>query len=386
MNRRLRIGVAIVVCAALLGQASVRAEVGDERRALALHYYRGIVYFEAGRYDMALTEFRTVSEIDPKYKFVQRYLEKTMQILEVHRSEVLGIGEQEVRDADADLYFVGKSFYEKGDYRRAAEAFKAILVKNPDDRFAAYYVQLCEEALGEKVETVIETAAEPYTVDETKVMERSVAYMKDDIEEQKEQMSFYETRAERRLQRDEMIRKKEKLLERQEVLLDEEKEDYLAEKRLSQKAERISKQAEKWRAMRERLESKEPGVPADLTEFPVFVNRAQQYYTRMQEALRACRWHSAGLNAISAATTYCDAVLIYHCGVRSTYPVRGNLMRLLKDKVRRADADEHWQYMWDILSVQVLVQDEGRPIRRSEALFLADRAEKVVAWCRTFLP
>ncbi len=386
MSRRLRMGLAVLVCAALLGQAPLRAAVGDERRALALHYYRAIVYFEAGRYDQALSELRTVAEIDPQYKFVQRYLAKTMKILQVHRAEVLGIGEREVKEAGTDLYFVGKSLFEKGDYRRAAEAFKAVLAQNPADRFANYYVRLCEEALGEKIETVIETAGEPYTIDETTVLERSVAYMKDDIEEQKEQMSFYETRAERRFQRDETIRKKEKLLERQEALFEEEKEDYLAERRLSKRAERISKQAEKWRSMRERLESKEPGMPADLTEYPVFVNRAEQYYARMEEALRASRWHSAGLNAISTAVTYCDALLIYHHGVKSTHPVRGNLMRLLKDKIRRADAAEYREHMRAILSTQVLVQDEGRPIRRSEALFLADKAKKVVEWCRTSLP
>ncbi len=379
-------GLAIVLCAAFLGQALARAAVGEERRALSLHYYRGIVYFEAGRYDSALTEFRSVAEIDPHYKFVQRYLGKTMEILQAHRAEVLGIGEREVKDAGTDLYFVGKSFFEKGDYRRAAEAFKAVLAKNPGDRFAAYYVRLCEEALGGKIETVIETAGEPYTVDETAVLERSIAYMKDDIEEQKEQMTFYETKAERRVQRDEMIRKKEKELERQEALLEEEKEDYLARLRLSKKAERIGKETEKWRSMRERLESKEPGVPADLTEYPLFINRAEQYYARMEEALRASRWHSAGLNAISAAVTYCDAVLIYHHGVRSAHPVHGNLMRLLKDKIRRADAAEYLEHLWDILSLQILVQDEGRPIRRSEALFLADKAKKVVTWCQTLLP
>jgi len=386
MNRCLRVAAAVVLCVALLGRAPVRAAVGDERRALALHYYRGIVYFEAGRYDNALSEFRTVAEIDPEYKFVQRYLTKTLKILQTHRAELLGVGEREVRDADSDMYFVGKAFFEKGDYRRAAQAFKAVLDKNPADKFALHYVRLCEEALGEKIETVVAKTAEPYTVDESAVLERSVAYMKDDIEEQKEQMAFYETRAKRRLQRDEMIREKEKMLKRQEELLAEEKEDYQAEKLLSKKAERISKQVEKWRSMRERLESKEPGMPANLTEFPLAINRAEQYYTRMQESLQTSRWHSAGLNAISAAVAYCDAVLIYHHGIKSTHPVRGNLMRLLREKVRRADTDEYLEHMWAILNTQVVAQQEGRAFRRSEALYLADKAKKVIEWCRTFLP
>jgi hypothetical protein len=309
-----------------------------------------------------------------------------MSILQVHRADVLGIRESEVKEGGADLYFVGKSFYEKADYRRAAEAFKAVLVNDPGDRFARHYLQLCEQMLGEKIETVIETGGEPYRVDEASVLERSVAYLKEDLEEQQEKVDFYQKKAERRLRRDEMIRKKEEELERQKALLEEEKEDYLAQLRLSKKAKRISEETQKWRAMRERLESKEPGVATDLTDYPMTLNRGQQYFARMQEALRGSRWHSAALNALKAAINYCDAVLIYYHGVKSIYPAHRNITRLLEENVRRADAEEHIEHMRAMLALEMLVQDEGRCYTRTEALLLRDKAEKIVDWCRTFLP
>jgi tetratricopeptide (TPR) repeat protein len=376
----------VVFSAALFAPAPLRAETGDERRALSLHYYRGIVCFEAGQYDSALTEFRSVAEIDPQYKNVQKYLDKTMEILEVDRADALGVSQAVVREGGDDLLYAGKAFFEKGDYRRAGEAFKSILVRNPKDKFALHYLKLCEEALGGKIETAAKTAGPAYVADEPAILEKSVAYLKDDLEEQQGQMVFYEKKAERRFQRDEMIRKKEKELEQQEALLAEEREDYLAQVRLSQKAKRISKESEKWRTMKERLESKEPGIATDLTEYPVFINRAQQYYANMEVALRASRWHSAGLNAIGATVTYCDALLIYFYGVKSAHPAHGNITRLLREHVRRSDAAEHIEHLRALLNLQLLVQDEARPINRSEALFLTDKAKKVVEWCRTLLP
>ncbi|MGE5279914.1 MAG: tetratricopeptide repeat protein [Deltaproteobacteria bacterium] len=379
-------GWGVVLAAVFWAHSGVRADVGDQRRTLALDYYRGLVYFESGHYDEALAEFRKVADIDPEYKFVRRYLEKAEGILKTHRADVLGVQETEVEEGGSDLYFVGKSFFEKGDYRRAAEAFKAVLAKDPGDHFAQYYLRLCEQTLGEKVETVIAQGGVPAPVDKTSVLERSVAYMKDDIEERQAQMSFYEKKAERRMRRDETIRKKEQALERQRELLEEEREDYLAERQLSAKAERLGKEMDKWRTMRERLESKEPGVAADLTDYPVTLNRGEQYYKLMEEALRASRWQSASLNALSAAVAYCDAVLIYYNGVKSVFPAHSNIISLLKDNVRRADADEHIEHLRAMFSLQAVVEDEARAYTRSDALFLADKAKKIVAWCRTFLP
>ena len=108
----------------------------DARKELSLHYYRGVVNCEAGYYENALAEFRTVIAIDPYYKDTQGYIQKCMKVLEQNRQEALSAtGESSLDKEEFDYYFLGKSFYEKGDYRKALEAFKAVLAKNPRECF-----------------------------------------------------------------------------------------------------------------------------------------------------------------------------------------------------------------------------------------------------------
>jgi hypothetical protein len=33
-----------------------------------------------------------------------------------------------------------------------------------------------------------------------------------------------------------------------------------------------------------------------------------------------------------------------------------------------------------------IIEDEDRPLTRTEALFLADKAERLIEWCRSILP
>ena len=157
----------------------------DTRKELSLHYYRGVVNFEAGHYENAMAEFRTVIAIDPYYKDTQTYIQKCMKVLEQNRQEMLAsTGESSLDNQGFDYYFLGKSLYEKGDYRKALEAFKAVLAKNPNDKFALYYVQLCQEALPGglsaakgKAKGKKEAAGD---------LEKEVVYVKGDINEQKD--------------------------------------------------------------------------------------------------------------------------------------------------------------------------------------------------------
>ena len=132
--------------------------------------------------------------------------------------------------------------------------------------------------------------------------------------------------------------------------------------------------------------SKEPGVPSDLTDYPFALNKAQKYYATMKEALRMSRWNSAGLNAISSSIYYADAILIYFYQVRSATPEHENVCRLLAQYVKRADVDENIFSLRSILNMKSIIEKEDRPITRSEAIFLAEKAEKFTEWCRSMLP
>ncbi len=366
----------------------VFAETQDQRKELSLHYYRGVVYFEAGRYDEALTEFQKVSSLNPYYKEVQKYMDGCIKLLDQYRDDVLSSGEEEkLKDKKSfDLYFLGKAYYEKGDYDKALKTFRAVLEKNPQDKFAQYYVNLCRSFLPERVSGRGKLSEAEKRMQNLSELEKEVSLVKSDIREQEDVEKFISQRAERRAVREEVIRAKERQLKEQEQILEEEKQDYLAQAKISKEGERIKKQTEKWRNMKERLSSEQPGVPAELIDYPVCLSRAENYYVEMNEALRTSRWNAAGLNAINSAIDFCDAILIYFYGVRSAAPRHDNITRLLLDNVKRSDTQSSVYHMRAILNLKKIIDDEDRPITRAEALFLSDHAEKIAEWAKSVLP
>lgn len=377
-------GVFLAFSAAAL---AAKPDAADVRKELAVHYYRGVVNYEAGRFEDALNEFRAVSSIDPYYKDTQKYITQSMNRLEQYREDLLLPKDSSSYEAKGvDLYFLGKMYYEKRDYDRALEAFKAILDQNPGDKFALYYAELCEQALGPKAKKESFIAGPKSRAEEVMGMEKEVSYMKEDISAKEDMDTFLEEKAQRRADRDEMIRKKERQLSRQEALLEEEKQGYLAEAKLAKKARKLDAETEKWRRMKDEISSRTPGIPAEIMEFPVYMNKAATYYQGMKDALRTSRWNSAGLNAIQASLYACDAVLIYYYSIKSAYPEHENIARLMADHIDREDAQENILRLRAILNMKAIMEDEDRPLTRSEALFLAEKTERLLEWCRAILP
>lgn len=362
------------------------AEPADlaEQKQIALHYYRGVVNYEAGRYENAMDEFEEVNKIDPYYKDTQRYLNRCVKQLEQYREKLFKNKDSKDKET-LDLYFLGRSYYEKGEYRKAQDTFKAILEKDPNDKFSLYYMRLCEQKMPSlKSRDRKET---PYDLgDHVDEFEKEVSYIKGDIRNQEDWERFLAGKAERKAAREELIQKKKMQLKQQEELLEEEREDYLAQAALEKKARQLQAETEKWRNMKEKLASKESGVPADLTEFPIYINRGEQYYREMKTSLRQSRWNSAGLNAIYASINFCDAYLVYYYNIRSAEPSHENITRLMMKYVHRSDVDENLFRIRALLNLKKLVEQEDRPIKRDEAIYAAEYAEKIVEWCRTMFP
>lgn len=367
--------------------APVSAEpTQDHLKETSLHYYRGVVYYEAGRYDQALTEFQLVAAIDPYYKDTSKYIDNCIKVLEQYREDLIDRGLDKPSDKKTiDLYFLGKSYYEKGEFDKALKTFRAVLDKKPDDKFAQYYIKLCSAAM--PVSSVKRGMSRAEQKAETlEDLENEVAYIKSDIRQQEDVEKFLRTKAERRSQRDALIRAKERQLKEQEELLEEERQDYVTQAKITRQATRLQRETEKWRNKKERLASEQAGVPAELIEYPISLDVGEKYYNEMREALRTSRWNSAGLNAIQAGINYCDAVLIYFYSVKSAAPQHENISRLLLTSVKRSDVEANVAHIRSILNVKRIVEDEDRPITRSEAIFLSEHAEKIVEWCRSLLP
>ncbi|MFH0877193.1 MAG: apolipoprotein N-acyltransferase, partial [Candidatus Omnitrophota bacterium] len=116
-------------------KTSVLCAAEDQKKETVLRYYRGVVFYEAGNYDNALTEFQAVTALDPYYRDSQKYIENCIKILERYRQSIVQpAGVEASRKSNTDLYFLGRSYYEKKEYRRALEVFRSILAKDPGDR------------------------------------------------------------------------------------------------------------------------------------------------------------------------------------------------------------------------------------------------------------
>ncbi|MFH1691644.1 MAG: tetratricopeptide repeat protein [Candidatus Omnitrophota bacterium] len=357
-----------------------------EQKEVALHYYRGVVNYEAGRFDGAMQEFQAASSVDPYYKDTQKYLNRCVKHLEKYRDDLFKAQGMDSKDkGTVDLYFLGRSYYEKGNYQKALDSFKAVLDKDPNDRFALYYARLCEDKMP-SLRSRNQSGSTYALGDHIDDFEKEVSYIKSDIKNQEDWERFLAAKAERKAAREELIQKKQMQLQQQEELLEEERQDYLAQAALEQKAHKLQKETEKWRNMKEKLASKEPGMPSDLIEFPIYLNRGERYYVHMKESLRQSRWHSAGLNAIYASINFCDSYLIYNHGVRSAEPNHENISRLLMQYVHRSDVDENLFRLRALLNLKKLIEQEDRPIRRDEAIYAADYTDKIVEWCKSLFP
>lgn len=53
------------------------------------------------------------------------------------------------------------------------------------------------------------------------------------------------------------------------------------------------------------------------SSFGSYLKRARDFYATCEKAAAEKRWASVGLTAVHAAISACDAVLIYHAGIRS---------------------------------------------------------------------
>lgn len=361
---------------------AAKVDPQDAKRQLALHYFRGVINYESGSYQEAADEFRAVAAVDPYYKDTQGFMKK----LDQHRSEFLAPEDdgRKFEGKGTDLYFLGKHYYERGDYAKAAEAFDAILDKNKNDKLALYYKQLIE-ARSPKVKKGAKVSPKNKK-QEILNLEQEVSYIKEDVEDRQEDESFLQEKARARAERDEILRKKQRELEKQEEIIDEERKDYLEEARISRRGEKLAKEGEKWRRKREKLTSRQPGTPADLTQFPVYVGNGEKYFRNMKEALQQSRWNTAGLNAIQASLNYCDSILIYYYGIKSGYPEHENISRLMAENIQREDLDENLTRLRAILNMKTVMEEEDRPLTRSEAIFLSEKTEQLIQWCRSILP
>lgn len=105
----------------------------------------------------------------------------------------------------------------------------------------------------------------------------------------------------------------------------------------------------------------------------------------MEDELAASRWDAAGLAAIHAGISACDAVLSYRGGVRSAGQDHRAAVDLLQQVIGEAgtDASRHLKRLVDKKNI---VAYEQRRLTQAEALDLTEHARRFVSWAKDQVP
>jgi len=124
-------------------------------------------------------------------------------------------------------------------------------------------------------------------------------------------------------------------------------------------------------------------VDKDL--YKIYLDKACEFQITMKYAIKHNLWTATGLNGIHCAISICDAVNAFYLGERSVSTRHEDVVVLLR-KIKIKNIENKIRQVLSILSVKNLVEYEARQFRKSDALKIAPRVEKLFTWAKESLP
>jgi len=121
----------------------------------------------------------------------------------------------------------------------------------------------------------------------------------------------------------------------------------------------------------------------ERTKYVVYLKKAEEFYYTMLEAKNEKRWNAVGLNAIHCAISACDAVLVFHLGLRSSGDDHSDAADLLSTVSNIQDIEQKSKTLANILSKKNLVEYEDRDFLENEAETLIKLTTKFFDWVKS---
>jgi len=120
-------------------------------------------------------------------------------------------------------------------------------------------------------------------------------------------------------------------------------------------------------------------------DYKIFLKKAKDFYDIMLKAGDSGNWTAAGLNAVHCAISCCDAMLVFHLGIRSIgedHMQAADLLSRLPQKIITGEGAAFKR----IISKKNLIAYENREFRQAEALDILKLAERFYNWAVASLP
>lgn len=126
-------------------------------------------------------------------------------------------------------------------------------------------------------------------------------------------------------------------------------------------------------------------VAVEKGDYKIYYKKARDFYDTMLAAKDAGNWTAVGLNAVHCAISSCDAMLVFHLGIRSSgedhIQAADLILRLSQSNVSTAAST-----FKRIIAKKNLIAYENREFRQTEANDIIKLTERFYRWVLSSLP
>ena len=123
----------------------------------------------------------------------------------------------------------------------------------------------------------------------------------------------------------------------------------------------------------------------EKNDYRIYLKKAKDFYDTMLEARDSGKWTAVGLNAVHCAISCCDALLVFHLGIRSIGEDHMQAADLLT-RLPQEGASGEIVTLKRIIAKKNIIAYESREFRQTEALEILKMTKRFYAWVLSNLP
>ena len=117
----------------------------------------------------------------------------------------------------------------------------------------------------------------------------------------------------------------------------------------------------------------------EKSDYKIYLKKAKDFYDTMLEAGDTGKWTAVGLNAVHCAISCCDALLVFHLGIRSIGEDHLQVADLLT-RLPGARVSGEITTLKRIIAKKNIIAYENREFQQAEAVQILKMAERFYAW------
>lgn len=121
----------------------------------------------------------------------------------------------------------------------------------------------------------------------------------------------------------------------------------------------------------------------ERSKYTVYLKKAEEFHQTMLQAEKEKRWNAVGLNAVHCAISACDAISVFHLGLRSSSEYHEDAVNLLSSVSNIPDAGQKSKTLSNILAKKNLVEYEDRDFLENEAKSLIKITTRFFDWVKS---